>query len=350
MKTILLTAALCLSLGMTAQAQEEKRKSLYVAHPGTMVELITEDEANAITHLTLKGKLNAIDFRHLRDEFKNLSELDISTASISLYAGKKGTHHDRFYVYPVNCIPAYAFCRQINDSTWQGKESLRRVILSDKTKNIEDAAFKGCSNLEVCQIRRKSAPNLLPEALADTLTAIFIPLGCTDAYRNENRWGEFAFIEGEPVAVNVKIADMSSLGSELARRGIQPKDINYLRIEGKTDNADFTLIRDYMPHLVRIDLSESNATTIPPYTFTQKKHLLRVNLPHGLKTIGQRAFSGCIRLSGTLQLPPTVNALEYGAFMGCPRLRYVSAKEGQITTLGENLFGEEDGKIVYTKE
>ena len=58
-------------------------KTFFVAKPGTLVSMLTEDEANSVTHLTLTGKLNAIDFKHLRDEFKNLKVLDISNASIS---------------------------------------------------------------------------------------------------------------------------------------------------------------------------------------------------------------------------------------------------------------------------
>lgn len=102
-----------------------------------------------------------------------------------MYAGKNGTYPNRFYVYPANCIPAYAFCKQMDDSTFVGKETLTRIILSDKTKNIEDAAFKGCKNLKICQIRKKTAPNLLSEALADSVTAIFVPLGCSDSYRTK---------------------------------------------------------------------------------------------------------------------------------------------------------------------
>ena len=48
------------------------KKTYFVSKPGTLVSMLTEDEANSITHLTLTGKLNAIDFKHLRDEFKNL--------------------------------------------------------------------------------------------------------------------------------------------------------------------------------------------------------------------------------------------------------------------------------------
>lgn len=334
-------------LGVLLNAYAQKIKTYYVAKPGTLVELMTENEANNITHLTLQGRLNAVDFRHLRDEFKKLESLDISNASISLYAGKNGTYSGHFYIYPANCIPAYAFCRRLNDSTYIGKESLTRVILSDKTKNIEDAAFKGCNNLKICQIRKKSAPNLMSEALADSITAIFVPLGSSDAYRSKKKWETFAFIEGEPLGVTVQIGKMGSLASELLRGGMQPKYVNFLTIEGKLDEADFTLIRDYMPNLVSIDLSKSNATAIPDYTFTQKKYLLNILLPHGLRTIGQRVFSGCSRLCGTLTLPSSVTAIEYGAFIGCDNLRYVQVTGNKITTLGDNLFGGGKDRLIY---
>ena len=97
-----------------------------------------------------------------------------------------------------------------------------------------------------------------------------------------------------------------------------------------------------------VDLSKSNTTVIPEYTFTQKKYLLRIQLPKGLKSIGQRAFSGCGRLCGTLELPAGVTAIEYGAFMGCDNLRYVVATGNKITTLGDSLFGEDGrNKLIY---
>lgn len=346
LRKILLIAA---GLGIILNASAQKIKTYHVAKAGTLIELMTETEANSITHLTLQGKLNAIDFRHLRDDFKSLELLDISNASISMYAGKNGTYPDKFYIYPANCIPAYAFCKQTNDSTFTGKTSLTRIILSDKTKNIEDAAFKGCNNLKICQIRKKTAPNLMSEALADSVTAIFVPLGSSDEYRNKKKWESFAFIEGEPLGTTVQIGKMGSLASELLKGGMQPKDVNFLTIEGKLDDADFTLIRDYMPNLVSIDLSKCNATTIPDYTFTQKKYLLNAVLPHGLKSIGQRAFSGCGRLCGTLELPSGVTAIEYGAFIGCDNLRHVMATGDKITTLGDNLFGESQDKLIYKK-
>ena len=102
LKKILLVAGLGIMIS-NVSAQTSRRYT--VAKPGTLVEMLTEEEANEITHLVLQGKLNAVDFRHLRDEFKKLQILDISNASISMYAGKNGTHPDRFYIYPCQLHP-----------------------------------------------------------------------------------------------------------------------------------------------------------------------------------------------------------------------------------------------------
>lgn len=328
--------------GATAQIS----KSYYVSKPGTLISMMTLEEANEITHLTLTGKINAIDFKHLRNEFKKLEVLDISNTDIKAYAGKEGPYPEKWYVYLPNFIPAYAFCQVVNGSP-KGKASLKRIVLSEKTKNIEDAAFKGCNNLKICQIRKKTPPNLLPEALADSITAIFVPLGSSDEYRLKNRWETFSFIEGEPVEATIEVGALSTLEKEVQKLGLQPKEINFLTIAGKLDNEDFQLIRNYMPNLVSVNIAQTTATVIPDFTFAQKKYLLNIKLPHNLKVIGQRVFSNCGRLCGTLELPASVTAIEYGAFMGCDNLRHVVAMGDKITTLGDNLFGDEGNKLSY---
>ncbi len=336
LRSLFSSCMLVLSLcGVSAQVS----KTLFVDKPGTLISQLTEEEANSITHLTLTGKINAIDFKHLRNEFEKLEVLDISNVDIRMYTGKEGTYPDKFYVYMPNFIPAYAFCR-VEKGEAHGKLSLRKVILSEKIKNIEDAAFKGCINLKICQIRKKTPPNLLPAALADSITAIFVPAGCTDEYRLGKRWETFAFIEGEPKEVSIQIETLGTLEKEIISAGLQPQQINFLTVKGKLDAADFKLIRDYMPNLVSIDISKTNATSIPTFTFTQKKYLLSILLPEDLKIIGERAFSGCGRLCGTVKLPASVTAIEYGAFLGCDNLRYVVATGNKITTVGEPLFGK----------
>ncbi len=64
--------------------------------------------------------------------------------------------------------------------------------------------------------------------------------------------------------------------------------------------------------------------------------------------IGQRVFSNCGRLCGTVELPASVTAIEFGVFMGCDNLRHVVSTGNKITTLGDNLFGDGvENKLIY---
>ena len=89
MKIKHLFIGIALTANLFAATAQEVKKTYFVSKPGTLISMMTEEEANQVTHLTLTGKINAVDFRHLRDEFKNLQVLDIANASISMYSGKK---------------------------------------------------------------------------------------------------------------------------------------------------------------------------------------------------------------------------------------------------------------------
>ena len=345
--TILLFSLIASLFSPGVIAQEHR--TLHVKKAGTMVEQLTEAEANRITHLTLTGKLNAIDFRHLRDEFESLMVLDLSGASIKLFQGKRGTYIDgAYYVYPARCVPAYAFCTKVGDN-YVGKKTLRQVILPDDIINIEDGAFRGCTNLRILQLNTESAPNLLPYALADSITAVFTRPGCSDSYRTKKGWGAFAVLEANPTEATVAIAPEGNLATALIEAGVQPADVNFLTVAGKMDDADFLLLRDYMPNLVGVDLEGCTAESIPEFAFTQKKYLLRVVLPRGLKHIGQRAFSGCRRLCGPIMLPPSMTTIDMGAFMGCERLREVVITGGPLAEVGDKLFEGGPGRISLRK-
>lgn len=330
---------------MTAGAQEKMTYS--VAKAGTLISLMTQPGADSIVYLKLTGKINAVDFRHLRDEFKHLEILDLSGADIKLYIGKDGTDTGNLSIYKPNYVPKYAFCRLDNNGKLVGKSSLRRIILPYNIKCIDIAAFKECQNLEAIQLNNPSTPDMEDEALSDTITTIFIPASTSDNFRRSDKWRTYSLIEGEPVSLKVQVGKLSSLQNEILRAGMQPGNINFLTIEGKLDEDDFLLIRNYMSKLVHLNISNTTAEAIPDYTFSQKKNLVRIDLPKGLKKIGQRAFSGCNKLGGTLLLPPQVTSIEYGAFIDCEHLTRVKAEGNKITTIGDNLFGTDKNKLIY---
>lgn len=341
----LLFVFILLPNALKAQSVE---KTLYVEKAGSLISELTLEEANSITHLTLTGKINAIDFKHLRDEFHNLQVLDLSAVDIKNYVGKKGTI-DSFTIYSSNVIPAHAFSEKTNYDP-KGKPSLKKIILPHNINAIEKFAFANCPNLEILICARGDAPNLSDSALSPQRTAIFVPAGSKENYTSKKNWSEFAIIDNNPVTINLTLQSQDNLADLLSQKGIQPKDVNFLTLSGKIDNDDVKLIRDYMANLVSIDLRNTNMTEIPEYTFAQKTCLITAYLPNQLKGIGTRAFDNCNKLGPVLTLPATLTSIGYGAFINCFSLDVVRAMGNHITAIGEDLFGEGvKNKLVYNE-
>jgi hypothetical protein len=336
-KTLLLSGILFCGLG-SLSAQTKMAYS--VSKAGTLISQLTREGADSIVELKLTGKINAVDFRHLRDEFKNLKVLDLSGADIRTYIGRDGTDQGNLGIYKADYIPKLAFL---------AKKNLQTVVLPYSVKCIDDEAFRDCPNLRILQLNNQTAPRLGKDALSDTITTVFIPASASDNYRRALPWDNFSLIESEPVALKVQIAKLGSLQEEILKAGLQPSKINFLTVEGKMDEDDFMVIRNYMANLASIDLTNTTAETIPDFTFSQKKHLIHIDFPKNLHKIGQRAFSGCNKLGGTLILPPTLTAIEYGAFIDCDHLTHLRATSNKLTAVGDNLFGKENSKLIYKR-
>ncbi|MFA6873293.1 MAG: leucine-rich repeat domain-containing protein [Bacteroidaceae bacterium] len=351
-KNHLITIILALSCELTSltlQAQNISRvmkRSFNIEKAGLLQSKLTQQEAKGITQLTLSGRINARDFRLMRDSLLRLEVLDLSSATISSMAGKGGTTDESFIIYVKNTIPEYAFCTEMN-GILQGKQTLREVWLPNATINIDKNAFANCPNLKLIVIRKKTAPNLMPGALNDSLTAIFVPLGCRDEYRNHKGWAEFNIMESTPIRCEVHLNSPGTLGDELLKMGNQPSDVNYLTITGRMDENDLKLVRAYMPKLVGINLAGTTVKFLPDYLFSQKKFLMEVILPDNLERIGQYAFSGCARLNGTIVIPPQVTEIGEGAFLDCNRLRFIKITGKKLVSIGDNLFRSNDNRIKY---
>ena len=111
------------------------------------------------------------------------------------------------------------------------------------------------------------------------------------------------------------------------------------KIVGSIDARDFKTMRDNMPLLASVDLSDATisgyigsdatysgsynyaANTIPAYSFynssTSKTVLKNIVFPTTLTSIGQYAFYGCTGLAGTVTFPNTVTTIETYAFYKC---------------------------------
>lgn len=124
----------------------------------------------------------------------------------------------------------------------------------------------------------------------------------------------------------------------------QLNTITILRLKGSIDARDFKTMRDHMPLLAELDLSEVTiaafdglngtneqymghypANTIPEYAFhpqygSSKTTLNSVIFPSTLTGFGQFSFQGCSNLK-SLNIPALVNSIGIGSFGGCSSLK-----------------------------
>ncbi|MGE5395002.1 MAG: leucine-rich repeat protein [Candidatus Saccharibacteria bacterium] len=133
------------------QPQPEKILELTA---GGLANLISTDELSAISILTLKGSIDARDFKTMRDKMPLLTTLDLSGATIVGYYGTEGTGaSNAYYSYLPNEIPERAFYTY-NPLTGRsyGKSSLTSIVLPTNITSIGNLSFAYCSGLTTMNI------------------------------------------------------------------------------------------------------------------------------------------------------------------------------------------------------
>lgn len=135
--------------------------------------------------------------------------------------------------------------------------------------------------------------------------------------------------------------------------------VTNLIVTGNIDARDIKYMRDEMPALLSIDISNAfikgytgsdgtvNASTVysdnvmPAQSFNTGfntgKAITTINLPLSLTAIGTSAFDGCNLLTG-ITIPSYVSSIQSGAFVSCTNLSSVICKSTTPPTLEANVF------------
>ena len=96
-----------------------------------------------------------------------------------------------------------------------------------------------------------------------------------------------------------------------------------------------TVIKD-SSHMVKLDVSNTDMTTIPDNTFKDNNKLSAIVLPDSLTSIGDWAFMNCFNLTSII-IPSGVSSFSGHTFQKCTSLTSIVIPEG-ITTLGREPF------------
>lgn len=192
----------------------------------------------------------------------NLTELHV-TSGYSIYGLANASKLKTVTLADsINFIEGYAF---------QNCTALEEITLPDNVQYIEVCAFQGCSNLN-----RISVPTTITHIAADAF------LGCDMLEYKKYRNGYYLGSDDAPCAALVKPIDDSV--------------------------SDFELHPD---------------TKIIVTNAFKGCNIASINIPDGVKIIGESAFESCLSLT-EVYIPASVTEIKYTAFKDCPALETIN--------------------------
>lgn len=324
-------------------------KNVNCENAGSLRTLLTTDEFNTVTNLSVSGQIDTRDFSVFVDMSGTnaLRILNLSEATVVQYTSPYGT------IYPANTIGENAFrnsfldhiqlprsVTKISKDAFYQLTSLKSVELPTSLVSIGTTAFIGCSGLTAL-----SLPNSLQTigkyafANCSGLTEVSIPEQTSKIWGGAFK-GCTNLTHINVVASNTNFASVDGVLFD------KDKIILYAYPLGRIGNYSFP------PNLQQIADSafiESTSLTgslhfpttmriIGASAFSGCSNVnSTISLPEGLIEIGQHAFSGCSQLSGDLIIPSSINMLGTGAFSACSSLSSLDFK-APIDTIPEYAF------------
>ena len=275
--------------GFPSQLITVKQFHGYDVTAGELSKILNNDLAT-ITNLTLKGFIDARDFKTMRDLMRSLESVDLSEATIVAYTGGEGTSLQND-IYPANTIPENAFIAPTHTS------KLTSFVFPVSTTSIGRLAFYSCYNLS-----RISLPSKL-QSIGDNVFDSCINL-------------DNIFIPSSVLSIGKQIFDGIIIT-------VDPANLNYLSLDEVLYNkAQTTLI--YCPPKKEGNFNiPETVTTIGFSAFMNCMKITSFSIPLSVNTIEALAFSGCTALT-SISIPSSVNVIEGSPFFNCPRLTSIT--------------------------
>ncbi len=323
-KTILLSVFLCIALILQAQISQTVSVTA-----GGLVSVLTTNEKTTATNLTIKGIIDARDFKTMRDDMPLLADLDLSDVAIAAYTGLDGT--SIWTENLANVIPAFAF---YNGKIGKSKESLKSIKLPSSITSIGQAAFELCSGLRGTITIPSSVTSIGSGAFNSSgITGILtIPSSVTSI-------GGSAFsgcfgLTGVFIPYSVTLIEENAF-SNGALITVDSNNPNYTSIDGVLyDKSISSILRCPSSKTGTIDIPVS-VTSVGNSAFFGCMALTSVSLPLSIIAIGKHAFNNCQSLTSMI-LPASVNQIGERAFSSCYALSSIQTYSGNPINLSSS--------------
>lgn len=339
--------------------QKTLHKTVKLAQPGTLRQHISDEEALTLTSLTITGKLNGKDLNLIRNMAGNtqsiweqsgelrvldLSKAEILTDTVNPYhyidarkarltktvSGRKtadkkprtfkfetitddewkllcqlkgdvdGRNQSWRYVKRDGSyfLQYYTTANIITPYLFQSCTNLEKLLLPEKTQEIQQSAFQSCSSLQQMEIPARTE-EIHPQAWVGCLSIKSVTAHPASPY----------FIDKDSILYSKDFTVLVYYPSyKTSFTYDMPKTIEYIRSYAFNEAL----------FLRKVNLSPE-LRTIPKYSFFSCPSLQTVQLPENVTQIFDRVFYRCKTLS-SITLPSTIEKLGTDVFYKCGNL------------------------------
>lgn len=232
------------------------------------------------------------------------------------------------------------------------------LSIPESVNEIKNAAFYQCNGITSVKVAAIVPPRL--EANNFMCKTVFVPLKSKQKYEEADFWKNNAIIDNELV-VTVSVKTPGSLIRSILALGYEPVLVTQLTVSGMLNDIDFAAMKERMPLLSELDMSEALNKVLPEGALEGVSQLHRVTLPagilsieasafnncsaltgdlvlpEGLTEIGDAAFNGCLNVSD-IRIPSTLRSMGRGAFAGCAKLQKLFVAQQTPVAIAEDLF------------
>lgn len=325
----------------------------HVETPGTLPQLVGEDNKYTITEMKVTGNLNGTDLRLIREMAGRslngsattgvLMKLDLQNARIveggEAYYNKSGRVYyskndeignNLFYGSILIEIKLPKSTVLIDDYAFSHSIGLKTVSVPNGVKSIGLSAFQGCKlldniqlpeNLEVLEDYAFEDCSMLKEVVLPQKLSV-LEMSCFSRCQSLKK---VVFSEG------LKIIEFGAFGACVSlKEAILPESLQ--DIEAYAFNGCESLNQVRLPSQLEI-LKEK--------TFYGCKNLIEVVIPETVLSIEGQVFNGCSALK-KVNIPKKLTVISQGCFGACSSLTEINIPEN-IISIGKSAFKDCDG-------
>ena len=315
----------------------------YITKPGTLREIIGEENMYNITELTVSGKINQDDLSFIgkmawkgkegylgKGKLVKLNLAESQIVSRYNYENNDVIGNSDFSNTILTHVILPNSLKELGYGVFENCSELTEIILPATLKGIGYNAFYGCSSLIDINIP-SSVSSIGSSAFrgCSNLSKLVLPAQLTSI--------PDGLVSGCSFLTEINIpSSVSSIGSN-AFSGCS--NLSKLVLPAQLTSIPDGLVSECTA-LIDINIP-SGVTVIGNDAFQNCIYLSNLELPNGVKSIGNSAFSGCKAIT-SFKIPAGVTAIGSNAFSGCSGLSEIVLPEG-ITIIEGGTFSECSG-------